>query len=479
MSPSERIASVHPAMTARGLLRLALVGLGSAIVPLDTAVNIGFPDITRSFGLPIAMIQWVVICYVLTYASLMLAFGRAGDVFGHARVFRIGLAWSTAAFLLCAAAPSYGWLLFCRFLQGIGAGLVISVAPALVTGLFPEERRSRALGAFTMMFAIGSAAGPLLGGVLVHFWGWPGVFWFRAPIALAALLLLEGLPPAQKAAEREPIDVLGAALLAFGIAALLLAVNRLQQPASGLALALPLLAVAFAALFAFTRWERRAPRPIVALALFRDIGFAAANLASVLVALTGFSVLLLGPYYLVRFTGLSLPAAGVLLAASFAGMMASSPLAGRIIERVPAEPVTALGAVISGAGLFAVGLWRPDMPLATATILATLVVQGVGIGLFQVSYTELVMRQSPRRHHGVAGSLALLTRTLGVVSGATLLTFLFHAVASIAAANGHDAAASFLAAFRTTFRIAGATAAASGILVLLAARIGRRGSGAL
>src|SRR5215469_4087345 len=157
-------------MTGRYRVRVALVGLGTSVVPLDSAVNIAFPDITASFDLPIRMIQWVVICYVLTYASLMLAFGRVGDIFGHARVFRVGLAWSVAAFLLCAAAPAYGWLLFFRFLQGIGAGLVISVAPALVTGLFPEQRRSRAVAAFTMIFALSSAGGPLLGGALVGVW---------------------------------------------------------------------------------------------------------------------------------------------------------------------------------------------------------------------------------------------------------------------------------------------------------------------
>jgi MFS family permease len=183
-------------MMKRRLVPLVLVGLGTTIVSLDTAVNIAFPDITRSFGLPLAMIQWVVICYVLTYASLMLACGRAGDVFSHDRVFRIGLLWSSAAFLLCAAAPSYPFLLLFRFLQGIGAGLVISVAPALVTGMFPEERRSRALGAFTMMLALGSALGPLLGGALVHAWGWPAVFWFRAPIALSALFFRNRRPAA-------------------------------------------------------------------------------------------------------------------------------------------------------------------------------------------------------------------------------------------------------------------------------------------
>ena len=148
-------------MTGGYLARVALVGLGTSVVPLDSAVNIAFPDITASFGLPIQQIQWVVICYVLTHASLMLAFGRVGDIFGHARVFRAGLLWNGAAFLCCAAAPSFGWLLFCRILQGIGAALILSCAPALVTSLFPEDRRSTALSVFTAMHALGSAAGPL------------------------------------------------------------------------------------------------------------------------------------------------------------------------------------------------------------------------------------------------------------------------------------------------------------------------------
>src|SRR5947207_6716430 len=95
----------------RDWFRLVLVGLGISVVPLDTAVNIAFPDITGSFGLPIPMIQWVVICYVLTHAGLMLAFGRVGDIWGHGLVFRCGFAWSVAACRLFAPAPGFGWLL--------------------------------------------------------------------------------------------------------------------------------------------------------------------------------------------------------------------------------------------------------------------------------------------------------------------------------------------------------------------------------
>src|SRR5690606_32479706 len=100
--------------------QVALIGLGTMTVPLDSSVNIAFPDIVASFGLPIPTIQWVVICYVLTHASLMLAFGRIGDLFTYGGVFRAGLACSTVAFILCAAAPSFGFLLAARVLQGVG-----------------------------------------------------------------------------------------------------------------------------------------------------------------------------------------------------------------------------------------------------------------------------------------------------------------------------------------------------------------------
>jgi MFS family permease len=458
-------------MTVAQRLRLMLVGLGASIVPLDTAVNIAFPDITRSFGLPIQMIQWVVICYVLTYASLMLAFGRVGDIFGHAQVFRVGLLWSVAAFLLCAAAPAYGWLLFCRFLQGIGAGLVISVAPALVTGLFPEQRRGRAVAAFTMMFAVGSAAGPLIGGTLVSRWGWPAVFWFRAPIALAALLFLRGMPARPRAGGREPLDIAGAFLLALAISSLLLFVNELPRLGRHDWLAIPLLGLALAGLGAFVRREARAAAPIVDLGFFRRGGFTAINLASVLVYLTSFSVLLFVPYYLVRFTALSLPAAGAVLAASFVGTMAASPLAARLIERIPANRVALLGALLGGAGLIAIAGWDPGAG-RTPIILSALFLQGFGVGLFQVAYMDVVLGTIPDRHRGVAGGVAMLTRTLGIVGGATLLTLGFHAVEASALANGHNPADGFLTAFRAIFCAAGVLSALTGIAALAAG--GRR-----
>jgi MFS family permease len=443
--------------------RLVLVGLGISVVPLDTAVNIAFPDITGSFGLPIAMIQWVVICYVLTHAGLMLAFGRVGDMLSHGLVFRAGLAWSVAAFVLCAAAPSFGSLLFFRFLQGIGAGLIISCAPAIVTSLYPEARRSHALGIFTLMFALGSAVGPLIGGALVARWGWPGVFWFRAPIALTALLLLRGLPAGGNAGHGQRFDIAGALLLAFGIAAMLLAINASPRLGQGDYLALVLFPAAVASLVAFVRWEGGVAQPIVQIALFRSRAFAAVNLASALMYLVTFSVLLFAPYFLVRYTALPLPLAGAVLATGFVMMAAASPFAGWLIGRVAAERIAPLGALTTGLGLFLISGWQPDTPPEVMVI--ALALHGLGMGFFQVAYMEVVMAASPLAHRGVAGSLSMLTRTIGVVTGAAVLTLGFQAFQSVALTEGAGDAQAFLAAFRTMFRIAGIVAAMTGLTV--------------
>ena len=466
-TPKTGVAA-RPGMTARQGLRVALIGLGTSVVPLDSAVNIAFPDITGSFGLPIETIQWVVICYVLTHAALMLAFGRLGDVFGYDRVFRAGLLWNAVAFVCCAAAPSFGWLLFCRFLQGIGAALILSCAPALVTGLFPEDRRSRALAAFTMMYALGSAGGPLLGGGLVDLWGWPAVFWFRAPIAVVALIFLEGLPAAPRRGPREPVDIVGAGVLALAISTLLLTLNQLQHPGRQLLALIAFSGVAAASLFGFVRWERRVAQPIVNLDFFRTGGFAAINGASVSVYLTSFAVMLLAPYYLVRFTDLPLPLAGAVLATSSIGSIAASPLAGRLIERIPAAPVAALGAVLSGAGLFLIG--GRGIGTASASVVVPLALQGFGVGLFQVAYMDLVMGTLPPQHRGVAGSLAMLTRTLGIVIGATLLTLVFHSLQTSSLAYQGGAADGFLSAYRATFRLAGIVSAVTGFAVVYFAR---------
>jgi MFS family permease len=450
--------------------RLAIVGLGMAIVPLDTAVNIDFPAITQHFGLALPMIEWIVITYNLTYAGLMLGCGRAGDIWGHERVYRIGLVWSALAYMLCALAPNYGALLVFRVVQGVGAGLVISCGPALVTAFYPEARRSQALGAFTLIFALASALGPLVGGFLVAQWGWSAVFWFRVPLALGGALFLRAPPRllAAAAAGRESLDVVGAALFALGLTALLLALNLVPHFAAHAGGTLALIAVSAAGFAGFVGWEGRAARPIVRLAPFRRASFALVNIAAVLLNLASFGVLLLAPYYLARFLPVPLRLGGAVLGAGFVGMTISTPAASRLVARFSAARVAPLGAFLCGLGLFLVGTWRPGIPVAA--MVGELMLQGFGLGLFQVAYMDIVMAALPQSDRGVAGSLSMLTRTIGVVAGASALMLIFHAIDGAAPAAGAAAGQSFLLAFHATFRRTGALAAAAGLAILLVRR---------
>src|SRR5882757_2571202 len=204
-----------------------VVGLGTLVVPFDSSVNVAFPHIIRGFDLAIPSIQWIVIAYTLTYAALTLVFGRVGDILGYRRIFQMGNVRGVVAFILCAAAPTFGWLLGARILQGVGAALALSCGPALATSLYPEDQRTRVLGLYTMMFGIGGALGPILAGELVQHFGWRAVFWFRAPVALLAFVFTWALPRATPRGQQR-FDALGAVLLVAAITFLLLTLNQLR-----------------------------------------------------------------------------------------------------------------------------------------------------------------------------------------------------------------------------------------------------------
>jgi MFS family permease len=432
-----------------------MIGLGLATAQLDTSVNIAFPAITRGFDLAIGGIQWVVICYVLTYASLLLALGRIGDTVGHARVFRIGLIWSTVALLLVGWSPSFGAMLLFRCLQGVGAALVLSCGVALITSLYGEERRSYALGIYTMMLSVGWMLGPLLGGVLTSAWDWPSVFWFRVPIAVAALLLLRGMPasPQRQAADR--FDVLGGAALVLGLVTMLLALNRLRE-FSAVWLGL-LSAFAFAA---FIFRESRAARPIIAFEILMQPGFALLNLVSVLVNLAAFSVWLLVPYFLARVPAYSLTQSGAILAVAAAGAALAAPIGGRLVgRRISPHRLAIAGAATNGVGLLLLGAWTEQTP--TVLRLAALALQGIGLGLFQLAYSDIVTAALPLRDRGVAGSLVLLTRTLGTVTAASIIFLVFEIL---------NANYGFVEGFRKTFQFAGLLAFAAAASCALSLR---------
>ena len=434
-------------------LALAVVLAGALVAPLDASVNVAFPSITAAFGLDLPQIRWLVVLYVLTYGSLMLAGGRLGDLYGYRRVFGIGLGVVAVSFTACALAPAYAVLLAGRVGQGVGVALVLGCGPALALSQFPEAERTRVLGHYTSMLACGGAIGVLAGGVLIDSWGWQTVFWMRVPLALGALALLRFVPASDRRMVDRPFDKVGAMLLALWTATLMFALALTTGPRSGLAL------IALAAFAAFVAHESRLADPILRPALFRDGRFTILNLLSVAVNLAAFSVPLLGPYYFARTAGLDAIGIGSQLGMWAGGTLAGAALAERLGRRFGLERAGLCGVVLCVCGLALVGTWSAaTAPAGTAAALAAL---GFGVGVFQVAYADCVMATLPRRDHGVGGSLTMLTRMLGVAAGATLLTALLGEAESAALAAGMAAREAFLEGFRFAFRCAAGALAAS------------------
>jgi MFS family permease len=433
---------------------LAIVGLGASLAPLDIAVNVALPAITAHFRLALGDVQWLVICYVLVYGSLMLVCGKLGDLFGHRLIFRIGLVVSAIACAACAAAPDWPLFLWARAAQGVGTALAISCTTALAVSLYPRERRLRALAAFSMTVSLAAAVGPFLGGVLVEVWGWPAVYWVRVPIALLTLAL-SGLLPSPSIDVR-PFDFAGGVLVAAAMSAFLLALVMVQRPEVSVWLALAVFMVSLELTRRYVRRSRPMDEPIIRPSLFADAAFVVPNVMNALASLAAFAILLLTPYYLVNVLKLSAVLSGLVLAVAFVAALAGAPVAAWLVPRIGGRPTAFCGVALVGLALLPFGLTGATTPVAVVGLLLAL--EGLGMGLLAVAYTDLVIGTLPEHDRGVAGSLALLTRTIGNVSGAAVLSTLYaHGAA------GLDGPEGFLAGYRFAF-----VAAGGGLLAALA-----------
>jgi MFS family permease len=368
-------------------LGFAIVGCGAAIAPLDFAVNMAFPAMTTAFALATPDIRWVAVCYVITYGSLMLFCGVLGDRLGHLRVFRWGLVLSALALVACAAAPSYGWLLAGRVLQGMGVALTLSCAPALAMGLLAAGQRTQALSVYGAMFAVAGVLAPLLGGLSMLHWGWAGVYGFRVPIVLLAWLCTPWLVRHLRAQTLSTPSAVSQAGSVRGLWAL----------------------------------------------LRRDADFAWINLLSVGVQFCGFTIALSLPYALPA-AGWGGTASGAMLSLWALGVLAGSGVAPVLLRRMDLRSAGLAAQGIMALGLASIG--AVSMAQAWPFMALALLVQGVGLGVFQVVYADQVVATLPDSARGLSGSLTLVTRTIGIVGAAMVWLWLMELLQSRAVAQG-------------------------------------------
>jgi EmrB/QacA subfamily drug resistance transporter len=446
---------------AKAITGLIVVGCGVAVGPLDTAVNIAFPAIVGEFQLPLEMIQWIIICYVLTYSSLTLIAGKLGDRYGRRRIFKIGLAASCIGLAACSLAPSFGALLPARVAQGLGTALAIACGPALATSLYPESLRSRVIGYYAAMFAAAGAIGPVIGGALTDAFGWQAVFWFRIPLALTVLGLLWTLPSDRNHRDLETsFDFLGAILLVATLASFALALSLARWGLTVEAICVGFLG--FVSAVFFVRVEKTASDPVLQIRAFQNVRFCLLNVLNIIICGATFTPLLFTPFFLTRHAGFDAASGGLALAIGALGAAIAAALAGRMIERISGATVAVFGASLAALGLGLIGQVQTDATLAE--VILTLAIAGVGLGLFQTAYLDGVTSILPEKDRGVAGGLAMVTRTIGVIAAASMLTLLFSHVQKSALQNDVGAVDAFLQGYNTVFLVAAASAFAGATL---------------
>jgi EmrB/QacA subfamily drug resistance transporter len=422
---SEQVSSPSNRKSAnRKWLVLSAVSVGAFISTMSgSIVNISLPTIADDLGVGISEVEWIVVAYLLTAGSLLLTFGRLGDIMGYKKVYIGGFALFTAASVLCGLAQSAGELTVLRVFQGIGFGMIQALAPAIVTAVFPASERGKALGLTAVSISLGLTVGPTLGGVLTQWASWRWIFFINVPFGLFGVLWSWRVLPAGRRNEGQRFDLPGAVLAGAAMFCLLLALAEGEGWGWGSARTVGMLG-AFAVLgAAFVATELRVRQPMYDLRLFAIRTFSAGN-ASLLVAFMAlFVAIFLMPFFLQRGQGFSVLKAGLLLTPLSLTTLVVAPLSGSLSDRIGSRLLATSGLLIMGAALLS--LTQLDARASDWEIVWRLALVGFGLGLFTSPNNSSVLGSVPRPRLGSASAtvaqMRITGQVLGVAAGGAIL----------------------------------------------------------
>lgn len=400
---------------------LAVSMVSSFLTPfMASSLNVAMPLIGREFGLRAVTLGWVLTIYTLAAAMFLVPFGRLADLVGRKRIFTIGLTVDISGALIGALAPSAPVLILGRAVQGIGGAMIFGTGVAILTSVHPPGSRGRALGLNTAAVYTGLSLGPVLGGFLVHAWGWRSVFLVTIPVAATGLILaLTRLKGEWADARGEGFDLAGAGLLGTGLVALMFGFSRLPTLPGAVIASAGILTLA-----GFVAYELRQAAPLLDLRLFRHNRiFAFSNLAALFNYSATSAVAFLMSLYLQYIKGLPPQKAGLVLVAQPIVMALTSPFAGRLSDHTEPRLIASAGMALSAIGLVLFSLISPGTGFGF--IVGTLICLGLGFGLFSSPNTNAVMCSVEMRHLGVASAALGTMRLTGQMlsSGITMMIF--------------------------------------------------------
>ncbi|ONI89778.1 hypothetical protein ALI22I_14960 [Saccharothrix sp. ALI-22-I] len=395
--------------------------LANYLVLLDTTiVNTAAPDIMAGLDSGLDEVLWIINAYLITFAALLVLFGRLGDRVGPRKLFVGGLVLFVLTSALCALAPNAGWLIAARAGQGVGAAMLVPQSLALISIIFPPRQRGAAFGVFTAVGGVAAVSGPVLGGLLITEFGWRSVFLLNLPVGLAGAVLALWYVPEVRNRVRSRFDPMGAALITLGLLVLVYALvesgSTWLYAASGLLVA------------TFLLWERRHPEPLVPLDLYQDRHYRVATAITLVLSFSLAGFLLAYVVYTQDTLGMNPLMSGVSALPWTVALSAVAPLAGRFADRIG-------GRFLIGAGLVAFGVGIVGF---ASSFVWPLIAIGVGQGLAIAPTTTEALRHIHVDDAGAASGVLNTARQVGAAIGAAVSGVLLESFS-------HDAALVVLA----------------------------------
>jgi MFS family permease len=391
----------------RGSILLVAVISAFLIAFMGSAVNLALPAIGAEFYADTILLGWVATSYLLSSAIFLVPFGRLADIYGRRKVFLGGMIVFTIASLMSSLASGISMLLVFRVFQGLGSSMIFATGLAIVSSVFPPGKRGRAIGFTIAAVYTGLSFGPFAGGLLTEFPGWRSIFVFTALIGITGIMVILFRVRGEWAeASGEPFDLKGSVIYGISLFFLIYGFSILPSLAG-----FSFLGAGLAGLFLFVRFELRHSFPVMKLGLFRDNAvFAWSNLAALINYSATFAIAFILSLYLQYIENLPARNAGLVLVAQPVVMAIVSTFSGRLSDRFEPRLLATIGMSLTTLGLLAlVFVTRMNLFM----IIATLVLLGVGFGLFSSPNSNAIMGSVSPKYYGIASGTMGTMRLLG------------------------------------------------------------------
>jgi EmrB/QacA subfamily drug resistance transporter len=453
--------------TATGWV-VALTAIGSLMAALDTlVVSTALSTIRRDLGASVEQLEWTVNAYNLSFAVLLITAAALGDRYGRRSFYAIGLGLFAGASALSALAPSVGWLIAARAVQGAGAALVLTLGLALLSAAFPPERRGTAIGLFSAVTGIAVASGPLVGGAIAEGLNWEWIFWLNVPIGLVAIpLVLSRIE--ESFGGDTGLDLSGLTLVSGATFGIVWGLVRGNSVGWGSLEVVGALVAGLLLVGVFIAWELRAAEPMLPMRLFRSRAFSAGNAAIFFTLASLFGAVFFFAQMLQTALGYGPLEAGLRLMPWTVTFITVAPLVGTLVDRFGERPFMVGGLSLQALGMGWIALIA-DPGLTYSEFVLPAIVAGVGVSMAIPSAQNSVVGSVALEDVGKAAGANSMMRELGGVFGIAV------AVAVFAGAGSFASPDAFLDGFAPAIAVVAALSLAGAIVAL--ALPGRRRAG--